>query len=133
ASTSPARTQRVEAPVVPPTITPTPTPGLTPDIAPSPPPAANVSASTTTLRAPRKAPAGTRPTVTVTVARGAGHAAGTVVVTVGRWSRTVTLRAGTAKVRLPRLTGSRAKVTARYGGDAATSASTARRTITLTG
>ena len=103
-----------------------------PVVAP-PPPAPSVSASSTRLRAPTKARAGTRPTVTVTVVRGAGPAAGRVVITVGTWSRTVTLTSGSTRVRLPKLKGSKAKVTARYRGDATTSSSTARRTIRVTG
>jgi hypothetical protein len=56
-----------------------------------------------------------------------------VVIALGTWSKTVSLRSGSASVRLPRLKGSKAKVTARYRGDATTSASTARRTIQVTG
>ena len=135
ASTSPARTQRVEAPTVPPTTPsqPTPVPTPTPYLAPSPPAAPALSTSTTTVRAPTRASAGTRPTVTVTVARGASPATGTVVIAVGTWSRTVVLRSGTARVRLPRLTGSKTRVAARYLGDATTSASAARRTIKVVG
>ncbi len=43
-------------------------------------PGVTVSASTTTITAPRKAKAGTRPTITVSVKRGTAAAAGTVVV-----------------------------------------------------
>jgi hypothetical protein len=131
-STSPARTQWVDAPVVPPTApTPTPTPGSDP--VPSPATTLAVSASTTTLKAPKRARAGARPRVTVTVLRGPAAASGTVVVTVGTRSRTLTLTAGSATFRLPRLKAGKLRITVRYTGDATTTGSTARRTVRVTG
>lgn len=113
-SSSAVRGVTVVAPavVVPTTVTPT-----------------AVSGSTTTLKAPRKARAGTRPTVTVTVVRGAAEARGTVVVTVGKRSTTLTLKAGTARLTLPRLKAGKVRISVRYAGDPTTTASTARRTI----
>lgn len=124
-STSPARTQTVvDSPVAPPAPpTPTADPLPTPSTAPA------VSASTTTLRAPRRARAGTRPRVTVTVLRGTAAASGTVVITVGTRSRTLTLKVGVATLRLPKLKAGKVRITVRYAGDAAATASTAKRTI----
>ncbi|RYC09576.1 Ig-like domain repeat protein [Nocardioides zhouii] len=128
-STSPARTQQVvDAPVVPPTVQmPAPTP--TADPLPTLPTVPPVSASTTTIRAPKKAKAGTRPRVTITVVRGASAASGTVVVTVGKRSRTLTLKAGSVRMRLARLKVGKVRITVRYAGDATTTASTAKQTI----
>ena len=81
------------------------------------------------MAAPRKARAGTRPRVTVSVVRGTAAASGTVVVTVGKRSRTLTLRAGTVTLRLPKLKVGKVRITVRYAGDASTTASSARRTI----
>lgn len=92
-----------------------------------------VATSTTTLKASRKAKAGTRPRVTVTVTRGASAASGTVVVIVGKKSRTLTLQAGSATLRLPKLKAGKVRITVRYAGDATTTASTAKRTIRVTG
>ena len=122
-STSPARSRTV----VDPPVTPTPTP--TADPLPAPTAAPVVSTSTTTVTAPRKARAGTRPRVTVSVVRGMAAASGTVVVTVGKRSRTLTLRAGTVTLRLPKLVVGKVRITVRYAGDASTTASSARRTI----
>ena len=57
-------------------------------------------------------------------------ATGTVVVTVGRKSKTLTLSSGSAKLRLATLrkTG-KVKVTVRYVGTATTAASRATRSI----
>jgi hypothetical protein len=139
-STSPARTQRVDAPVVPPitpvpTPTPTPTadPVPTPPAAPTAPTAPTVSVSTTTLKAPTKAQAGTRPTITVMVRRGTAAAGGTVVVTVGKKSTTLTLTSGTGRLKLPRLKAGKLKITGRYTGNPTTAASTATSTIKVTG
>ena len=85
------------------------------------------------MKAPRKVPIGTRPVVTVTVRRGAAPAGGTVVVTVGTKSKTLTLQGGTAKLRLTKVRKGKAKITVRYLGDATTTASTETRTITVTG
>jgi hypothetical protein len=131
-STSPGRTQTVVAPpvVVPPTTPPvTPTPGPTPDPVPTPATATTVSPSTTTVKAPRTARAGTRPRLAITVMRGASAASGAVVVTVGKTSRTLTLTAGRARLRLPRAEAGKVRITVRYAGDATTTASSARRTI----
>ena len=91
-----------------------------------------MSASTTSIRAPRKAKAGTRPTITVSVKRGTAAATGTVVVKVGTRSRTLTLEAGQATLRLPRLKGPTVRITARYKGDPSTTASSAKRTVKVT-
>ena len=95
-------------------------------------PGVTVSASTTSIKAPRKAKAGTRPTITVAVKRGTAAAAGTVVVKIGTRSRTLTLKAGKAKLRLPRLKGRTVRITARYRGDPSTTASSAKRTVKVT-
>jgi hypothetical protein len=67
--------------------------------------------------------------VTVTVLRGSTAASGTVVVTIGTRSRTLSLRAGVATLRLPKVRAGKVRITARYAGDPTTTASTARRTI----
>jgi hypothetical protein len=128
-STSPARPLAVSAdPVL--TTTPEPTTSPTPTVAPTP--VATLSTSTTSIKAPRKARAGTRPTITVTVRRGTAAAAGRVVVKIGKRSRTLTLQAGRAKLRLPRLKGRTVRITVRYLGDTTTSTSSATRTIKVT-
>ncbi|MBL0749421.1 Ig-like domain repeat protein [Nocardioides baculatus] len=111
---------------VPPPATPTATPTAAPTAAPT---AGMLSTSTTTIRAPRKAGVGSRPRITVSVVRGAAPARGTVVVKVGRRRTTLTLVSGTARLRLPRLEGTKVKLVARYRGDATTSASSATRSI----
>ena len=120
-----------DVPVVPPD-TPTPTPTPTADPLPTPVTAPAVSASATTLKAPRKAKAGARPRVRVTVVRGTAAAIGTVVITVGKTSRTLTLKAGVATLRLPKLKAGKLRITVRYAGDTTTTASTAKRTIRVT-
>ncbi|RYB92656.1 hypothetical protein EUA06_06875 [Nocardioides glacieisoli] len=121
-SVSPAGTVTTADPVVQPA---TPSGPTAPGVA--------VSASTTSIKAPRKARAGTRPTITVAVKRGTAAAAGTVVVKVGKKSRTLTLEAGRAKLRLPRLKGRTVRITARYLGDPSTTASSAKRTVKVVG
>ncbi len=125
-STSPAQSQTVVDPPLTPPAAPTPT-AAGPLPAPSTAPV--VSASTTTVTAPRKAAAGTRPRVRVTVVRGTAAARGTVVVTVGKRSRTLTLTASAVTLRLPKLRAGKVRITARYVGDATTTASSARRMI----
>ncbi len=107
------------------------------------PPAA--LSSTTRVVAPPKARPGARPVVTVSVRRGSAAATGKVVVTVGTTTRTstrsspktstrsstrtLTLSAGSASLRLPRLKAGRLRITVRYLGDATTTASSASWTI----
>ncbi len=125
-SSSPVRAVTIAEPLTP---TPTPTPTPTADPTPTPPTGPSASASTTTLRAPKKARPGTRPTIQVTVRRGAAAATGTVAVRYGTRTRTLTLTAGTATLRLPKLKAGKLRITVRYAGDATTTASTASRTI----
>jgi hypothetical protein len=89
-------------------------------------------ASTTTVSSPRTVKAGSRPTVVVTVARGASAAAGKVVVTFGAKSRTLKLVSGRTKVRLPKVRPGKVRISVRYLGDATTAASAAKRTIRVT-
>ena len=120
----------VEIAVVDTTATPvvtTPPPPDTPTPAPAP------SSSTTTLKAPKRAKVGTRPVVAVTVKRASDAASGTVVITVGKKSKTLALKAGSAKLRLARVKKGRLKVTVRYLGNATTTASGATRTIKVGG
>ena len=120
----------VEIAVVDATATPvvtTPPPPDTPTPAPAP------SSSTTTLKAPKQAKVGTRPVVAVTVKRASDAASGTVVITVGKKSKTLALKAGSAKLRLARVKKGRLKVTVRYLGNATTTASSATRTIKVGG
>lgn len=127
ASSSPVRAVTVSAPGGPGSI-PTATP--TPPTAPVGP-TSSVVASRTTLVAPRRARPGTRPSVRVTVARAGAGATGSVVVRAGRHTVTLALRDGKASYRLPRLRAGTLRVSATYGGDAATSGSRATRTITV--
>ena len=117
--------------------TPTPTTSTAPvpatTAAPTTPAAPTLSASTTTLKAPKRAGAGTRPVVTVRVTRGSAAAAGTVVVSVGRWSKTLSLKGGSLKLRLPKVKSGKVRVKVRYLGDTTTAASTATRTIKVGG
>ncbi len=94
-----------------------------------PPPAPTVSASTTRLSAPKRAAAGTRPVLTVTVLRGSTAARGTVVVKVGTTSRSLALKAGKVRLRLPRVKAGTVRIRVRYLGNATTSSSRARHTI----
>lgn len=127
------------SPVFPLTVASDPLPTSTaaatasPDPTIAPPPVATPSTSTTSIKAPRKAKAGTRPTITVSVKRGTAAAAGTVVVKMGKKSRTLTLEAGKAKLRLPRPKGRTVRITVRYLGNPTTSTSSARRTIKVVG
>ena len=83
------------------------------------------------MSAPKKARAGTRPVVAVKVLRGTAAATGTVVITYGKTSKTLTLRAGAARLRLPKVKAGKVKVVVRYLGNATTAASAARWTITV--
>jgi hypothetical protein len=139
-SASPARTVTVptiDTGTAPdPTPTPSPDPTATPTPAPTPTPtspAPSVAASTTRVTAPRKAKVGTRPVVTVSVARGPSAATGTVVITVGKTSRTLTLAGGRAKLKLAKVRAGKVRITARYLGNATTTASTASWTIKVAG
>ncbi len=99
-------------------------------VVPTPPPTtAPVSASRTTVKAPRTARAGTRPLVRVKVVRGSSAASGRVVVTVGKKSKTLTLKRGTVTLKLARVRAGKVKITVRYLGDSTTTPSTASRTI----
>ena len=97
--------------------------------APPASPATTKAASTTKVVAPRKAKVGSRPVVKVSVLGGSVAATGKVVVTVGKRSTTLTLKAGTARLRLPQLKKGKLKITVRYLGDASTAASAARWTM----
>ena len=127
-STSPLRPLTVAADPVP-TTAPAPMP--TPPTGPAP--VATLATSTTSITAPRRARAGSRPTITVTVTRGTAAAGGSVVVTVGTRARTLTLKAGSATSRLRKVRGLRVRITVRYLGDPTTSPSSARRTIRVVG
>ncbi len=138
-STSPMLDVTVDQPVVTPPPTSTPPPVVTPPVVTDPvvtppaPPSTSLAASTTTLKAPTKAKAGTRPTVTVSVKRGTAAAGGQVAITVGKKTTTLTLKAGTAKLKLPRLAKGKVKITVRYLGDSTTAASSTARTIKVAG
>jgi hypothetical protein len=95
--------------------------------------AGTIVASRTTVVAPRRAKAGSRPIVTVYVLRGSPAAAGKVVITVGSKKVTRILTAGKAQVRLPRLKAGRVKIVVRYLGDASTTASSVKKTIKVAG
>ncbi|WP_345523768.1 Ig-like domain repeat protein [Nocardioides conyzicola] len=88
--------------------------------------------SKTTLTAPTKAKAGSRPVVKVKVVRGAAAAAGKVLLTYGTKKVTLTLKAGQASFKLPKVKKGTLKVTASYLGDATTAKSTATRSIKVT-
>lgn len=88
-----------------------------------------VVVSRTTIKTPRAAKAGSRPTVTVRVLRGSAPAAGTVVVTYGAKKKTLTLQAGVAKLRLPRVKAGKVRLKATYAGNATTKASSASATV----
>jgi hypothetical protein len=79
--------------------------------------------------AARKARVGSRPVIRVTVVRGTAPAAGKVVVTVGNKRTALTLSAGTARLKLPKVRTGKLKITVRYLGDATTTASSATWTI----
>jgi hypothetical protein len=85
--------------------------------------------SRTTIKAPRTAKAGSRPTVTVRVTRGSTPASGKVVLKYGAKKKSLTLRAGTAKLKLPRVKAGKVRLTATYAGNATTRASSAKATI----
>jgi len=91
--------------------------------------AAPVVASRTTIKAPRTAKAGSRPTVTVRVLRGSTPASGKVVLKYGAKKKTLTLRAGTARLKLPKVKAGKVRLTATYAGNATTRASSAKATI----
>ncbi|MCF6376599.1 Ig-like domain repeat protein [Nocardioides KLBMP 9356] len=145
-SASAVRTLTVDEPVVtPPPVTPPPVvtpPVVTPPVVTSPPtvtPTAPttpttppLAASTTSVKAPRKARAGTRPTIAVRVIRGSAAATGKVTVTVGKKTTTLSLASGSASLKLPRVKKGKVTVTVRYLGDATTSGSSATRTIKVT-
>ena len=128
-STSPVRMLTVTDPV--PTPAPAPTTSPTPMIASTP--VATLSTSTTSIKAPRRAKAGSRPAITVTVTRGTTTASGRVVVTVGGRAKTVTLDAGSARLRLRKVSVGKVRITVRYLGDPTTSPSSARRTVKVVG
>lgn len=110
----------VAAPPAPPATTPPPPTTVPPDAAPA--------ASTTKVVAPKKAKLGSRPVIKVVVARGSAAASGKVIVKVGTKSTTLTLKAGTAQLKLPKLK-RKLKITVRYLGNATTTASSATWTI----
>lgn len=140
-SVSPARTVTVSAPTTPPTTPPTTEPTTEPTTAPTTVPTTPVStpipvtppstqaASTTKVVAPRKAKVGSRPVVKVSVLRGSVAASGKVVLTVGSKVTTVTLKAGTAQLKLPRMKKGKLKIKVRYLGNTSTAASSAAWTI----
>jgi hypothetical protein len=72
---------------------------------------------------------GSRPVIKVSVLRGSTAASGKVIVTVGKKATTLTLKAGTAKLKLPTMKKGKLKITVRYLGDASTAASSAAWTI----
>ncbi|PUA79942.1 Ig-like domain-containing protein [Nocardioides currus] len=114
ASASPARVVTVAAPAV-----------------TTPPPAVR-AASTTRISAPKKAPAGSRPKVTITVTRGTAPVTGQVIVTVGAKKKLMTLgTTGVISLKVPRLRGSKLKISAVFTGTALVAPSTASRTITV--
>jgi hypothetical protein len=86
-------------------------------------------ASRTTLTAPGKAKAGSRPTIKVKVVRGGVPATGKVLLTYGAKKVTLTLKHGQASFQLPQLKKGTLKVTAGFLGNASTAKSTATRTI----
>ncbi|GAA4716623.1 hypothetical protein GCM10023349_40490 [Nocardioides conyzicola] len=86
-------------------------------------------ASTTTLTAPARAKAGSRPTLKVKVRRAGTPATGKVRLTYGATKVTLTLKHGQASYRLPRVTKGSLKVTAAYLGNDTTARSSATRSI----
>lgn len=90
---------------------------------------APIVASRTTIKAPRAAKAGSRPTVTVRVVRGSAPASGTVVLKHGAKKKTLTLRQGKASFKLPRVKAGKVRLTATYAGNATTKASSASATL----
>jgi hypothetical protein len=86
-------------------------------------------ASKTTLTAPAKAKAGSRPTVTVKVLAGAAPAGGKVLLKYGTKKVTLKLKNGRASYRLPKVRSGTLRVTASYLGDATTAKSSASRSI----
>lgn len=123
--------------------TPTPTP-LVPAVtsAPDPvgvtPPGPNattpdrLAVSTTVVRGPRKARAGSRPAIVISVVGGSSAASGKVVVTIGKRTTTLTLKAGAAKLKPPRLKKGKVRIVARYLGNASTAASSTTWRIKVT-
>jgi hypothetical protein len=98
---------------------------------PVPPTVSGISASTTKVVAPRRAAAGSRPVVRVSVLRGTAPVAGKVVVTVDKKKTTIALTAGKAKLKLSRVRPGKVKVVVRYLGDASSTGSAARKVITV--
>ena len=89
--------------------------------------------STTKLLAPKKAKAGSRPVVKVVVSCGPAAASGKVVITVGKKKTTLSLKAGAATLKLPRLRSGKVRISVRYLGNATTSESSTSWTIKVRG
>ena len=90
------------------------------------------SASRTTLTAPARTGAGSRPTVTAAVKVGGANAAGRVRFSLnGRVLRTVALRRGRASLQLPSLRAGTSRVVATYLGTAQVRTSSATRSIVV--
>lgn len=90
-------------------------------------------ASRTTVKAPRTARTGQRPSVTITVKRGTANAAGKVTVKVnGKLLKVATLKSGKVVVRLAKLTrAGKVTVAVTYAGNATTKPSSGKAVITV--
>jgi hypothetical protein len=88
-----------------------------------------VLASKTTLTAPKKAKAGSRPVVKIKVARGSAAATGAVVLKVGSKKVKLALKGGQASYKLPKVRKGTLKLTATYATTATTKGSAASKSI----